>query len=95
MKKNILIFVVLATGCAVNSGIVPMGNQTYMVSRQAPSGFHGMGKLKADAMSEAYKQCQKNNKAVDVIEAIDAEPPYIFGNFPKTEIRFKCIAESN
>jgi hypothetical protein len=101
MKKTILvfvifvIFVVLVAGCAVNSGIVPMGNDTYMVSRQAPSGFHGMGKLKADAMREAYEQCQKSNKAVAVIEAIDAEPPYVFGNFPKTEIRFKCIAKSN
>lgn len=72
-----------------------MGNHTYMVSRQAPSGFHGMKKLKADVMSEAYEQCQKNNKAVEVIEAVDAESLYIFGNFPKTEIRFKCIAKSN
>ena len=72
-----------------------MGNDTYMVSRQAPSGFHGMGKLKADAMHEAYGQCQKENKTVEVLETIDAKPPYIFGNFPKTEIRFKCIPENS
>jgi hypothetical protein len=80
-------------GCASNSGIVPMGNDTYMVSRQAATGFTGMGTLKAEAMREAYQQCQKSGESVEIVEAIDAEPPYILGNFPKTEIRFKCIAE--
>jgi hypothetical protein len=80
-------------GCAANSGIVPMGNDTYMVSRQVASGFSGMGTLKAEAMKEAYQQCQKSGKSVEVIETIDAKPPYILGNFPKTEIRFKCVAE--
>ncbi len=94
MKLKLLIVLVVLSGCAVNSGIVPMGNNTYMVSRQAATGFHGMGKLKADAMREAYDECQKQSKSVEVIETIDAQPPYIFGNFPKTEIRFKCV-ESN
>lgn len=35
----------------------------------------------------------KTNKSVSVLETIDTKPPYIFGNFPKTEIRFKCINE--
>lgn len=70
-----------------------MGSDTYMVSRQAASGFTGMGTLKADAMKEAYEQCHKTGKSVNVLEGIDAKPPYIFGNFPKTEIRFKCISE--
>lgn len=89
----IAIGVVLVSGCAANSGIVPMGNNTYMVSRQAATGFTGMGTLKAEAMREAYTQCSQTGKAVKVIETIDARPPYILGNFPKTEIRFKCIAE--
>jgi hypothetical protein len=64
-----------------------------MVSRQAATGFTGMGTLKAEAMKEAYAQCQKSNKIVQVLETNDAKPPYILGNFPKTEIRFKCVAE--
>jgi hypothetical protein len=52
-----------------------------------------MGTLKAEAVKEAYSQCQKTGKSVEILEAIDAKPPYIFGNFPKTEIRFKCVAE--
>jgi hypothetical protein len=91
MKPKYLLPILFLTGCASNSGIVPMGNDTYMVSRQAATGFTGMGTLKADAMREAYSQCQEDGKRVEVIETIDAKPPYIFGNFPKTEIRFKCV----
>ena len=91
MKYILAITCVTLFGCASNSGVVPMGNNTYMVSRQAATGFSGMGTLKAEAMKEAYAQCQKTGKSVEVIETIDAKPPYIFGNFPKTEIRFKCV----
>lgn len=59
-KISITVCSFLIVGCAANSGIVPMGNNTYMVSRQAATGFSGMGTLKADAMKEAYQECQKN-----------------------------------
>lgn len=91
MKYTITTLVFILSGCASNSGVVPMGNETYMVSRQAASAFSGMGTLKADAMREAYQQCQLTGKHVEVVEIIDAQPPYILGNFPKTEIRFKCV----
>ena len=93
MKKLSWLLVIFAVGCASNSGVIPMGSDTYLVSRQAATGFTGMGTLKAEAMKEAYEQCQNMGKSVQVLEAIDAKPPYIFGNFPKTEIRFKCVAE--
>ncbi len=94
MKYSIISLALFLAGCAQNSGIIPMGGETYMVSRQAATGFTGMGTLKADAMKEAYAQCQKSQKMVKVLEAIDAQPPFILGNFPKTEIRFKCVNES-
>lgn len=94
IKLKILFLCGLAiTGCAANSGIVPMGGNTYMVSRQAATGFTGMGTLKAEAMKEAYSECSKTGKMVKVLETIDAKPPYILGNFPKTEIRFKCVTK--
>ena len=95
MKLISLVLALIATGCASNSGVVQMGSDTYMVSRQAATGFSGMGTLKAEAMREAYTQCQQTGKSVQVIETIDAKPPYIFGNFPKTEIRFKCVTEKS
>jgi hypothetical protein len=94
VKYSIISLVLILTGCAQNSGIIPMGGETYMVSRQAATGFTGMGTLKAEAMTEAYAQCQKSQKIVKILETIDAKPPFILGNFPKTEIRFKCVKES-
>lgn len=94
--KSKLLFLscfITLTGCAANSGIVPMGGNTYMVSRQAATGFTGMGTLKAEAMREAYAECNKTGKMVKVLETIDAKPPFILGNYPKTEIRFKCVTE--
>lgn len=93
MNKFLVVVLLGLVGCASNSGIVPMGSDTYMVSRQAATGFTGMGTLKAEAMKEAYGQCQKTGKSVKILEAIDAKPPYILGNFPKTELRFKCVLE--
>ena len=46
-----------------------------------------------EAMKEAYQQCHKTGKSVEVLETIDAKPPYILGNFPKNEIRFKCVMD--
>lgn len=91
MRFGYIIVILIISGCASNSGVVPMGNDTYMVSRQAASGFSGMGTLKADAMREAYAECQKSNRAIEVLESNESKPPYLLGNFPKAEITFKCI----
>jgi hypothetical protein len=98
MKSKLFIATFIAfylTGCAQNSGIVQVSSDTYIVSRQAATGFHGMGALKADALREAFAKCSLYGKDVDIIETNDAEPPYIMGNFPKTEIIFKCVKKPN
>ena len=35
----------LMVGCAANSGIVPIGNDTFFISKQAATGFTGLGTL--------------------------------------------------
>ena len=81
----------LLFGCAKNSGIVPYGGDSFMVSRQAPTGFHGMGNLKAEALQEANAHCASSGQEIEVIKEVDAKPPYIMGNFPRTEVHFKCV----
>ncbi len=82
-------------GCASNSGVVPIGQDTYMVSRQAATGFSGMGTLKADAFKEADAFCKSEGKVMQVVRTQDAQPPFILGNFPKTEIEFMCLAKGD
>lgn len=83
------------TGCAQNSGVVKYQSDIYMVSRQAATGFSGAGTLKSEVLKEANTYCDKQGKDVDVVEEIDAEPPYVFGNFPRSEIRFRCVDRSS
>ena len=78
-------------GCAANSGVVPTGPDTYMVSRQAATGFSGMGTLKADALREAGAYCSRQHKSMHMVNATEATPPFVLGNFPKAEIEFKCF----
>ncbi len=79
------------SGCASNSGVRPMGVNTYIVTRQAATGFSGAGTLKADAIGEAAKFCEAQGKVLKVVAVTEAQPPFIFGNFPKAEVVFKAL----
>lgn len=91
MKKFLMLAMIALTGCASNSGTVAIGPDTYFVSKQAATGFTGIGTFKGEAIGEAGQFCTSNGKTVKVITQKDAEPPFILGNFPKTEITFRCV----
>jgi hypothetical protein len=78
-------------GCAANSGVVPIGQDTYMVSRQAATGFSGASTLKAEAFQEANQYCVSKGKSLQVVNTEEARPPYVFGNYPKAEVQFMCL----
>lgn len=90
---TLLFGMIIFSGCAINSGVVPMGQDTYMVSRQAATGFTGMGSLKAEAFREASEYCKSQNKKLQVVHTSESQPPYILGNFPRAEIQFMCLGE--
>lgn len=89
------ITVLILLGCAANSGVIPIGKDTYMVSRQAATGFSGSGTLKAEAFQEANVFCRSQSKDVQVISTSEAAPPYILGNFPKAEVQFLCLDKND
>jgi hypothetical protein len=95
VRKSFLVFLILAVGCSANSGVVSIGADTFMVSRQAATGFSGTGTLKTDAIVEANLHCQGINKGMKLIHASEASPPFILGNFPKAEITFMCLDKND
>ena len=95
MKKYLLLSLLIVTGCALNSGVVPIGQETFMVSRQAATGFSGLGTLKAEAIQEANQYCIKQNKNIRVVNTIESSPPYVLGNFPRAEVQFVCLDKSD
>ena len=95
MKKYLVLSLIIVSGCASNSGVVPIGPDTFMVSRQAATGFSGLGTLKADAFQEANQYCIKQNKNIRVVTTSESSPPYILGNFPRAEVQFMCLGKSD
>lgn len=95
MKKYLLLSLLIVTGCASNSGVVPIGPETFMVSRQAATGFSGLGTLKAEAFQEANQYCIKQNKNIRVVNTSESSPPYVLGNFPRAEVQFMCLDKSD
>jgi len=91
MKTILALILLTLTACASNSKVTPIGKDTFMVSRQAATGFSGSGTLKAEAFQEANQYCENLGKSLQVISTHEASPPYIFGNFPKAEIQFMCL----
>jgi hypothetical protein len=92
---NIKLFAVVLpmalTGCAANSGVAPTGPESFLVSRQAATGFTGSGTLKAEALSEAGQYCAARSQVLLVTNSKEVGPPYVMGNFPKAEVEFMCL----
>lgn len=82
----------LVGGCAAHSGVVAMGPDTFMVSRQAATGFPGLGSMKAELMAEGAAHCRAAGKQFKVVATRESQPPYVMGNFPRAEIEFVCLS---
>jgi len=66
-----------------------------MVSRQAATGFSGLGTLKADAFQEANSYCLAQKKYIRVVNTSESSPPYVLGNFPRAEVQFMCLEKDD
>lgn len=90
-RVRIALVLVLLTGCASTPGVVSIGPDTFMVSRQAATGFSGMSGLMEAAMREGNAHCRAKGLIFQVVNTTQSEPPYIFGNFPKASVQFMCL----
>ncbi len=102
MKKSNLSLVVVTSilvGCATNSGVVPLGPDTYLVSRQG-SGFWVMPtSLRNEALKEANQYCTNNKKKFSIVR-IEMLPQIPLGQpggprFPSAEIHFMCLNDND
>ena len=87
------IITLLVSACASDSGVVQTGTDTYIITKQAATGFSGLGNLKSDAMKEAYGRCSQTGKSVEVVDSQETKPPYLLGNYPRVDITFRCVAQ--
>ena len=88
-KVAIVLCLLFLSGCAAtNSGVVPVGNGVFMVSRQAGAFPSGKEPLLAEALTEANAMCTSLNKSIKIITT--NENMQAIGNFPKASVVFSC-----
>ena len=86
-----LLLCVGVCGCAVNSGVVKIGEDTYQTYKRAATGFVGGNQIREAALLEANEFCVRQGKVMKVLEIGGSHPPYILGNFPKATVQFMCL----
>lgn len=81
---------VALTGCA-SSGPVPIGKDTYMITKESAGGMFVSGSaVKADVFKEAYAYCASQGKDFQVVNTHqeDAIPG---ARLPSAEVQFMCL----
>ena len=93
MKIITFAAVVLLTGCA-SSGVVPMGQDTFMISKQSSTGFHSAGSVKADIYKEGSAYCASQGKEFQPVNdhGVDGVPGRSFAN---VEVQFRCLSKGD
>lgn len=91
MRIISVVALILVAGCASQSGIAPMGGGMYVASKQAATGFPGLGNLKAEVLRESDKFCAERKQDFLVVSTTETRPPYIAGNYPRAEVQFRCV----
>lgn len=83
----------MLAACAATTGIVPIGNETYSISNRDNGPMASLGALKASAYKDAAAFCSGMGKTLSVIRTNDV--PRSLGQFPETEVQFKCVTATN
>lgn len=83
----------ILNGCATGTGIMPMGDDTFMVSRQSNNIRKDPALLKAEAYQEANEYCSKENKRAHLVSS------NVFagglGHLPSAEVDFTCVGSDS
>jgi hypothetical protein len=93
MKFSIplIIATVALTGCAT-SGVSPLGQNTYMITRHV-YGFAGTSSIKAELLQDADDYCKSRGKVLLVTKTV--EIPLAFGREASAEVYFKALDPSD
>jgi hypothetical protein len=93
MKRGSLLVAVAALAGCASSGVIPVGNGTYMVTKKSAGGLFVSGsQVKADLYLEANDYCVRQGKVVDTVSA-SAQNAIPFARLPNAELQFRCVAQ--
>lgn len=87
--------VAILGGCAANSGVVSLGADRFMVSRQGSYRVLWSRDTQGGRSSRGGTVLRQEGKAVYVLKTTESEPLYVLGNFPRAEVEFMCLDPSD
>lgn len=86
-----LIAAAVVSGCASQTPALPLYGDVLYVARQGATGLSSPTELRLLALQDAEAKCRETSKAMEMVEIVEAKPPFILGNFPRAEVRFRCV----
>lgn len=89
-----VISVILLSGCSVMPEVVPTGWHSYKIFKEQKTGFSNTTSFKQEVVSKAYEYCVSQDKDIQIESIFETRPPYVLGNCPRAEVRFKCLSPS-
>lgn len=90
MKLIALASVILLSACAT-SGVVPVGQDTFMITKQGVVGFQSGSSLKAELFPQAVAHCAKAGKELQPVSD-SVQDGVAYRNNPSAELTFRCLA---
>ena len=88
--KKLIVGAIFLSGCTTSSGVVPIGQDTYMISRTEKGFIGSSGKVKAEAFKEANSYCVSQGKKFQIVHTSQKDMvPY--QSDASAEIQFMCL----
>ena len=81
---------VATLGCAGQTGVVPIGPDTYLVAHQGWISTQSVAELKGQAFTEAGTFCNARGKQLLPVSTKDT-PGVIGRSYPEAEVQFRCL----
>lgn len=93
MRYLWIIFIAVLSACTSTSGVVPLGNDTFVISR-SQKGFDITGsRVKVDSIKEANQYCASMGKRLEITKTTDHDM-VPFKSDAQAEIEFRCVVGS-
>ena len=90
MRKLFVVIALALVGCATpTTGVVPLGEGMFTVTRQGAGAWVYTAELKAAALKEANEYCESKHRSFKVINVKEI-PAGPFGRWPEAEVLFTC-----
>jgi len=92
MRFTCVLAAVCLAGCAVDTGVGSLYGDVMTVTRQGAHGLSDPLTVRNGAMTEARGHCTALGREIYVVALQETKPPYLLGNFPRSEVQFLCLA---